>query len=92
LIPFPERQRESKTWLSEQSGPITTVAQLVGEADYFGLTPADAASIVAQVAHATRAWRRVAVSVEVGLKEPELGAFRRAFEHAEVTAAQALSA
>ncbi|MGA2190920.1 MAG: type II toxin-antitoxin system HipA family toxin [Steroidobacteraceae bacterium] len=92
LNPFPERQRESKTWLSEQSGPITTVAQLVGEADYFGLTPADAKSIVAHVAHATRDWRRVAVSVEVGLQESELGAFRRAFEHVEITAAQAFCA
>jgi serine/threonine-protein kinase HipA len=90
LNPFPERQRESKTWLSEESGPITTLAQLLSEADYFGLTRAEAESIAAQVALAVRDWRRVAVSPEVGLKESELETFRRAFEHAESAAAQAL--
>jgi serine/threonine-protein kinase HipA len=91
LNPFPERQRESKTWLSERSGPITTLAQLLGEADYFGLTHAEAVSIVTEVARAVRDWRRVAVSPEVGLTESELEAFRSAFEHAESAAAQALT-
>ena len=90
LNPFPGRQRESKTWLSERSGPITTLAQLLREADYFALTRAEAESIVAVAALAVRDWRRVATSPEVGLKESELEAFRHAFEHAESSAAQAL--
>jgi serine/threonine-protein kinase HipA len=90
LNPFPERQRESKTWLSDLSGPITTLAQLLGEADYFGLSRTEAESIVAEVARAVRDWRHVAVSRGVGLKESELEAFRRAFEHVESSAAQAL--
>jgi serine/threonine-protein kinase HipA len=90
LNPFPGRQRESKTWLSERSGPITTLAQLLREADYFALTRAEAESIVAIAALAVRDWRQVATSPEVGLKESELEAFRHAFEHAESSAAQAL--
>jgi serine/threonine-protein kinase HipA len=90
LNPFPEKLRESKTWLSESSGPITSLDQLLGEANYFGLTPADAQTIVVAVASAVRDWRRVATSAEVGFKERELEAFKRAFEHPDSKAAQAL--
>ena len=36
--PFPDKDRESKTWLSETSGPITSLEQLLSEAPYFGFT------------------------------------------------------
>ena len=29
--PFPDKARESKTWLSEDSGPITSLEQLLAE-------------------------------------------------------------
>jgi serine/threonine-protein kinase HipA len=90
LNPFPERQRESKTWLSERSGPITTLAQLLGEADYFGLNRDEAVAIAVEVARAVRDWRQVATSAQVGLKESELDGFREAFEHTESAAAESL--
>ena len=88
--PFPDKQRESKTWLSERSGPITSLEQLLGEANYFGLQPVDAQEVVAQVAKALRDWREVATSTEVGISEHELAAFKSAFEHRDAEAAQAL--
>lgn len=92
LNPFPEKLRESKTWLSESSGPITTLNQLLHEASYFGLAPADARSIVADVAIAVRDWRQVATSAAVGFKESDLDLFESAFEHSEGKGAQALTA
>ena len=92
LNPFPEKLRESKTWLSESSGPITSLGQILGEADYFGLTQSDAQGIVVEVANAVRDWRQVATSAAVGFNEPELDAFKRAFEHPDAKAAQALTA
>jgi serine/threonine-protein kinase HipA len=88
--PFPEKLRESKTWLSERSGPITSLEQLLGEANYFGLEPADAQRVVVEVASAVCRWREVATSAEVGLKEHELADFESAFEHADAEAARAL--
>ena len=90
--PFPEKPRESKTWLSERTGPITSLKQLLREANYFGLEPTDAQAIVVEVASAIRDWREVATSTEVGLKEHELAAFRSAFEHPDAEAARALAA
>ncbi len=39
LKPFPEKDRESKTWLSEDTGPIPSIAMLLNEADRFYLSP-----------------------------------------------------
>ncbi len=91
LNPFPDKRRESKTWLSENSGPITSLAQLLSEASTFGLAPADAESIVAEVANAVRDWRPIAASAQVGLKEIEIDVFKHAFEHPDADAARALS-
>lgn len=91
LNPFPDKQRESKTWLSEASGPITSLGQLLGEADYFGLKPADARAVVAEVANAVSDWESVATSAEVGMSEAELKPFRSAFEHPDAESARALT-
>jgi serine/threonine-protein kinase HipA len=37
INPFPDKDRESKTWLSEQDGPITDVQMLLARASYFAL-------------------------------------------------------
>ena len=37
LNPFPDKLRESKTWLSEDTGPIDSIGQLLGKAAYFYL-------------------------------------------------------
>ena len=91
LNPFPDKAQESKTWLSEGSGPITSLEQLLREADYFGLARVDAVAIIAEVAGATRTWREVAASSAVGMSERETDAFRSAFEHRHAQAARTLS-
>ncbi len=40
LNPFPDKSPESKTWLSEDSGPITSIEQLMGQAGRFELSQA----------------------------------------------------
>jgi serine/threonine-protein kinase HipA len=87
LNPFPDRVRESKTWLSEDSGPITSVEQLIRGSDYFGVERADARREVAAMATTLSAWREVATSQEVGLAEVELEVFAPAFEHPEAQVA-----
>ena len=79
LNPFPEKDPESKTWLSEDSGPITSIQQLLNQAARFQLTPQQAQSIVEEVAGAVQRWKDVATSIEVGLQPGELRDFQRAF-------------
>jgi len=49
LNPFPDKDRESKTWLSEDTGPITSISQLVERAGQFQLKPHEAIEVVAEV-------------------------------------------
>jgi serine/threonine-protein kinase HipA len=79
--PFPDRVRESKTCLSEDTGPVTSAEQLIDACAYFGLEPAEARQGVTAMAKALSTWREVATSKEVGLTESELEAFVPAFEH-----------
>jgi serine/threonine-protein kinase HipA len=90
LNPFPDKERESKTWLSEQDGPVTDVAALMARCGYFALNHAAALVVLAEVVHAVEDWKRVAQSALVGLKPKELDDFAPAFEHAQLLAAQAL--
>jgi serine/threonine-protein kinase HipA len=86
--PFPDKDRESKTWLSEATGPITSLDMLMAQARYFSLQPADAIQVLAQVYAAVRDWRAMALSPEVGLLAKELDDFAPAFEHAQMEAAR----
>jgi serine/threonine-protein kinase HipA len=81
LNPFPDKDRESKTWLMPDSGPIDSLAMLMEQAPYFGLTEGAALKILAQVHRATSAWRAEARSPAVGLRANELRDFAPAFEH-----------
>jgi serine/threonine-protein kinase HipA len=89
--PFPDKTRESKTWLSEASGPITSVEQLLTEAPYFGLTRAEAEEAAGRIAMKLAQWREIATSKDVGLNEAELAEFAPAFEHEDARAALALA-
>ena len=80
LNPFPDKDRESKTWLSEESGPIDSVQQLLAKAAYFYLDQTQAHAILTEVQAAVADWRRVALSREVGLPRNELADFAPAFE------------
>ncbi|WP_168224930.1 type II toxin-antitoxin system HipA family toxin [Azoarcus sp. DD4] len=90
INPFPDKERESKTWLSEQDGPITDVGMLLARASYFGLDEAPALAVLAEVHAAVTNWRQVALSAEVGLRQAELDDFAPAFEHEQMAAAAAL--
>ncbi len=90
LNPMPGKLRESKTWLSEDTGPIDSMATLVAQSAYFALSRADALKTLSEVLAATSQWRTVALSAEVGLAAGELPALEDAFEHAQVDAAKNL--
>ncbi len=90
INPFPDKDRESKTWLSEQDGPITDVRMLLARASYFSLTNEEALAVLAEVHAAVANWREVALSPEVGLRVDELDDFAPAFEHEQVAAVSAL--
>ena len=81
--PFPDRVRESKTWLSEDTGPITSLEQLIRGSTYFGLQPLEAQEEVSAMAGAVVNWCEVATSKEVGLTDAELHVFAPAFQQRE---------
>ncbi len=90
INPFPDKDRESKTWLSERDGPITDVQMLLARASYFGLDRSQALAVLAEVYAAVSQWRQVALSPAVGLRAAELDDFAPAFEHEQMEAAAAL--
>jgi len=88
--PFPDKDRESKTWLSEQDGPTNDVKMLLARAAYFALDTDQALAILAQVHAAVSNWRDLALSAKVGLLPVELNDFAPAFEHEQMEAAAAM--
>jgi serine/threonine-protein kinase HipA len=84
--PFPDRVREFKTWISENSGPVAALDPLMEVAPYFGIKPKRAREIVAEVDRAVSDWR--ARGREIGMSEVELDQFADAFEHEERDAAR----
>ena len=90
LNPFPDKAAESKTWLSEDTGPITSVQQLMAQAFRFELSPAQARVVLAEVLAAVAQWKEVAATAEVGMQAVELADFRPAFEHAALQEAHRL--
>lgn len=90
INPFPDKERESKTWLSEQDGPITDVQMLLGRASYFGLDHQQALAVLGEVHAAVSNWRQVALSPDIGMRATELDDFAPAFEHEQMQLAGAL--
>jgi serine/threonine-protein kinase HipA len=90
--PFPDKDRESKTWLSEDMGPATSLVMLMERADYFALQPAEALKSLSAVYAAVCDWRTVALGTDVGLLEAELDDLAPAFEHPDMKVAQSLLA
>jgi serine/threonine-protein kinase HipA len=80
LNPFPDKISESKTWLSEATGPISSMRQLMHHASRFELSPSQAQSVGAEVIAAVKSWKDLAGSKEVGLSKHELNDFKPAFE------------
>lgn len=88
--PFPDKARESKTWLSEQDGPITDVRMLLARATYFALDADQALAVLAEVHRAVSNWRQMATRAEVGLRPSKLDDFAPAFEHEQMEAVAVL--
>ena len=79
INPFPDKDRESKVWLSDEDGPITNTRMLLARCREFALTPEAAQKVRDEVQAAVAGWREVAMSPEVGLTQKELRGFEGAF-------------
>lgn len=88
INPFPERHRELKTWISEDTGPDATIAALWSVLKYFKISQARAKVILAEVETAVARWREVGRG-EAHMSNDELAEFVAAFEHSERDAARA---
>lgn len=88
--PMPDKDRESKTWLSEDTGPVTSMDQLMGQASHFTLNTQQALAIVRQVVEAVQQWRTVGQAADVGMTTHELDEFKLAFEHVGLADAKKL--
>lgn len=89
--PTPDKDRESKTWLSPDTGPITSLEQLLAGANYFGIPRHEAEGIAADIALKLADWREIALSKDVGLEEKDVKNLEPAFEHSEAFAARSLA-
>jgi serine/threonine-protein kinase HipA len=81
LNPFPERIRELKTWISEETGPESSIESLLSVTSYFRLSISRAREILGEVERVVSTWREQGRSL--GLTARELDAFADAFEHVE---------
>ena len=88
INPFPDRQRELKTWISEEAGPAASIDALMGVAAYFKLDKKAAVKILAEVERTVSTWR--VRGRELGMSAGELEQFADAFEHREREAAQSI--
>ncbi|OFZ82807.1 MAG: phosphatidylinositol kinase [Bdellovibrionales bacterium RIFOXYD1_FULL_53_11] len=89
INPFPERVRELKTWISEETGPAATIEALLSAAPYFRITHAHAKKILDKVEHAVAMWRKQ--GRVLGMTKADLDLFGEAFEHPERQAARKIA-
>jgi serine/threonine-protein kinase HipA len=76
--PFPDRARELKTWISEQSGPEASIEALMSICGYCRIDVPKAKAILREVNQAVTLWREV--GREIGMTNSELDQFTDAFE------------
>lgn len=86
--PFPERVRELKTWISEDSGPEASIDALMVAAPYFRIKRNAAKRILGEVERAVGRWHEVGHAL--GMEDQELDQFADAFEHNERNVARAI--
>lgn len=79
--PFPDRVRELKTWVSEETGPEASIDALMSVIPYFRIPAPQAKAILAEVEAAVDQWR--SVGRDLGMDKHELESFADAFEHDE---------
>jgi serine/threonine-protein kinase HipA len=86
INPFPDRVRELKTWISEETGPEATIDAILSVLPYFKISPPRAKAILRRIEHALSRWREVGLAL--GITDKEMDQFAEAFEHPEREAAQ----
>ncbi len=86
LNPFPDRVRELKTWISEDTGPEATIEALLSVLPYFRISRVRANEILSRIERALSQWRETGLAL--GLTNQELDQFADAFEHPEREAAR----
>ena len=86
LNPFPDRVREMKTWISEETGPEATIEALLSVIPYFQISAKRAKQILLKIEHTISRWRKTGLAL--GMTERELDQFSEAFEHPEREAAR----
>ena len=89
INPFPERVRELKTWISEETGPTASIEALMSVAPYFRVDTARATTIIRDVEAAVARWREEGRAL--GMSTLELDQFADAFEHDERETARKLA-
>ena len=88
INPFPDRERELKTWISEEAGPAASIEALMAVSPYFKLGRSTAIQILAEVERTVSTWR--VRGRELGMTSGELDQFADAFEHSERKITQAI--
>lgn len=86
INPFPDRVREMKTWISEETGPEATIEALLSVLPYFQISVERAGAMLRKMEHALACWRKTGLTL--GMTERELDQFSEAFEHPEREAAR----
>lgn len=86
INPFPERMRELKTWISEETGPEATIEALLSVIAYFRIPLVRAKEILGETERAISGWRDQGQAL--GMTHRELEQFANAFEHPERQAAR----
>jgi serine/threonine-protein kinase HipA len=89
INPFPDRVRELKTWISEETGPEASLEALMSVAAYFRVDDARARRIIQEVDASVARWREE--GHDLGMTDIELDQFADAFEHDERRSARRLS-
>ena len=87
INPFPDRHRELKTWISEDTGADATIAALWSVRAYFNIPLPRAKTILGEVESSVARWREVGRK-EAHMTNQELDHFVAAFEHSERDAAR----
>jgi serine/threonine-protein kinase HipA len=81
INPFPERLRELKTWISEETGPEASIDALMSARTYFQISKDRALKILGDVDVAVSCWRDEGRAL--GMSKSECDAYEEAFEHKE---------
>ena len=89
INPFPDRVRELKTWISEETGPAATVDALMSVIPYFRISTTRARELLGEVESSVMRWRDEGRAL--GMSDQELAPFADAFEHPQRAAARRIS-